>query len=57
MLIKESVATCGATKPSSYHNLAWETCGPHVALEVSVRSLTGPLNRLLEVFLGLLGTL
>ena len=55
MLIIESVATRRPTEASSYHDLAWETCRSHVAVEVSVLSQTGPLNRLLEVFLGLLG--
>ncbi len=57
MLIKESVATSGATEPSSYHNLSWETCGSHVAVKVSVLGRTGSLNRFLEIFLSLLETL
>jgi hypothetical protein len=55
MLIIVSMATGRPTEPSSYHDLSWETCSSHVALEVSVLSQTGPLNRLLEVFLCLLG--
>ena len=56
LLIIESVATGRATEPSSYHDLSWETCRSHVAVEVRVLSQTWPLNWLLEVFLGLLGT-
>jgi hypothetical protein len=57
MLIIESMATGGATESSSCHDLSWETCGSHITMEVSILSLTGPFNRLLEVFLYLLGTL
>jgi hypothetical protein len=56
MLIIEAMTTGRATEPSSYHDLSWEACRSHVAVEVRVLSKTGPLNRLLEVFLGLLGT-
>lgn len=56
MLIIEAMATGRATESSSYHDLSWEACRSHVAMEVSVLSRTWPLNRLLEVFLGLLGT-
>jgi len=56
VLIIETVATCRPTEPTGYHDLSWKTCRSHVTMEVRVLSQTGPLNRLLEVFLGMLGT-